>query len=90
MLFMVIEHFKNADPKPIRERFVREGRMLPEGVVYHASWLDPASARCYQVMEAKDLRSLHAWTSCWDDLVDFEIVAVLTSQEYWAKFGETT
>ena len=44
MLFMVIEHFKDGDPKPILERFVRDGRMLPEGVVYHASWIDPASA----------------------------------------------
>jgi len=31
MLFMVIERFKNGDPKPIGQRFRREGRMLPEG-----------------------------------------------------------
>src|SRR5258708_738181 len=38
MLLMVIETFKNGDPQPIRQRFLRDGRMLPEGVVYHASW----------------------------------------------------
>jgi len=84
---MVIEHFKNGDPKPIRERFIREGRMLPESVVYYASWIDPANARCFQTMEAKDLAMLDAWTRCWSDLVDFEIVPVMASQEYWAKVG---
>jgi hypothetical protein len=88
MLFMVIEHFKNGDPKPVGERFQRSGRMMPEGVVYHASWVDPADARCFQVMEAEDVKLLHAWTTRWADLVDFEIVPVLTSQKYWAQIGE--
>ena len=87
MLFMVIEHFKNGDPKPIRERFIREGRMLPEGVVYQASWIDPANARCFQIMEANDVTMLDAWTRRWSDLVDFEIVPVMASQEYWANMG---
>ena len=90
MLFMVVEHFKNGDPGPVRERFVRDGRMLPEGVLYIGSWLDPDRARCFQVMEAKDRESLGEWTRRWEDLVDFEIVSVLTSQEYWAKFGGAT
>ena len=60
MLFMVIEHFKNKDPKPIGERFKREGRMMPEGVAYHASWIDPAAARCFQVMEADSVEKLAA------------------------------
>ena len=61
--------------------------MLPEGVVYHGSWIDPANARCFQIMEAKDLATLDAWTVRWSDLVDFEIVPVVGSQEYWAKIG---
>ncbi|HEY1159104.1 MAG TPA: DUF3303 family protein [Terracidiphilus sp.] len=87
MLFMVIEYFKDGDPKPVRERFVRDGRMLPEGVIYHASWVDPANARCFQVMEATDLDALQEWTDRWADLVDFKIVPVLPSQEYWAKMS---
>jgi hypothetical protein len=90
MLFMVIEHFKDGDAKPIRERFVRNGRMLPEGVVYHASWVDPANAQCFQVMEAGDLDALHIWTNCWADLVDFKIVPVLSSQDYWDTLGQNT
>ena len=61
--------------------------MIPEGVLYQASWVDPARARCFQVMEANDLQVLHAWTRCWADLVDFEIVPVLRSEEYWATLG---
>ena len=84
MLVMVIESFKNKDPKPIGERFKRNGRMMPEGVVYHASWIDPAAARCFQVMEADSIDKLEQWASRWADLADFEIVPVLSSQEYWA------
>jgi hypothetical protein len=87
MLFMVIETFKNADPKPIRERFVRGGRMMPEGVIYHASWVDAATARCFQIMEAADRQALQLWIDCWDDLIDFTVTPVLTSQEYWARFS---
>jgi hypothetical protein len=87
MLFLVIEQFRNNDPNPVRERFLRDGRMLPEGVVYLASWVDPSRARCYQIMEAPDLDKVRQWTKAWDDIVDFEIVSVLTSQDYWARFG---
>ena len=73
MLFMVIEDFKDGDPNPIRERIVRDGRMLPDGVIYHASWVDPANSRCFQVMEAKDRDALQVWANCWADLVDFKI-----------------
>ncbi len=82
---MVIEDFKNGDPAPIRERFVRDGRMLPEGVIYHASWIDPENSRCFQVMEAQDQDALQAWSNRWADLIDFNIIPILSSQEYWTK-----
>jgi Protein of unknown function (DUF3303) len=84
MLFMVIERFKHGDPRPIGERFKRSGRMLPEGVAYHASWVDSTGGRCFQVMEAQHRELLDAWIGRWDDLVDFEIVPVLTSADFWA------
>ena len=85
MLFMVIERFKDGDEKRIGERFKRQGRMMPDDVIYHASWLDPVALRCFQVMEAPTRASLDAWIARWDDLMDFEIVAVETSAEFWAK-----
>ena len=85
MLFMVVERFKNGDAGPIGERFRREGRMLPEGVRYHASWVEENGARCFQLMEAAERETLAPWVRSWDDLVDFEIVAVLTSSEFWGR-----
>ena len=85
MLFMVIEKCKQGDFVAIGERFQRSGRMMPEGVIYHASWVDAAGARCFQLMEAPDAESLAPWIASWQDLVDFEIVPVTTSADYWAK-----
>ena len=82
---MVIERFKNADPKPIGERFRQSGRMLPDGLTYHASWVDVTGSRCFQVMEAAERSLLNAWIARWDDLIDFEIVPVLASADFWAQ-----
>jgi hypothetical protein len=85
MLFMVIERFKHGDAEPIGKRFQRSGRMLPEGVTYHASWVDSTGTRCFQIMETLHPELLNTWVNCWEDLVDFEIVPVLTSADFWAK-----
>jgi Protein of unknown function (DUF3303) len=83
MLFMGIERF--SDKALIGERFARHGRMLPDGVAYHASWVDTAGTRCFQVMEAPNREALQGWVNRWDDLVDFEVIPVLTSSEFWSK-----
>ena len=85
MLYMVIETFRDANPVPIGERFKSQGRMLPEGLTYQSSWIDPKAARCYQIMEARDATLLDAWTKNWDDLADFEIIPVQTSADFWAS-----
>jgi hypothetical protein len=84
MLFMVIEHPRNGDLTLVGERFHLHGRMLPEGVTYHASWIAPRDLRCFQLMEAPNRESLDPWIAAWSDLVDFEIEAVQTSAEFWA------
>jgi hypothetical protein len=84
MLFMVIERFK-CDAELIGERFRQTGRMLPEDVAYHASWVDSAGVRCFQLMEALNSESLTPWINRWNDLIDFEIIPVLTSTDFWSK-----
>ena len=81
MLFMVIEHFRPGQAPAIYRRFRERGRMAPEGVQYISSWVDLAFQRCFQVMEAESEQHLAAWISNWDDLIDFEVVAVRTSAE---------
>ncbi len=81
---MVIEHFKPGSVPQVGERFRQCGRMLPEGVTYHGSWVAPGRASCYQVMEAPSTDLLRTWTRQWVDLIDFEIVPVLPSADFWA------
>jgi Protein of unknown function (DUF3303) len=85
MLFMVIESFRCGDAAAVGKRFKVSGRMLPEGVTYQASWVDSAGMRCFQIIETRDSELLKAWTSRWDDLIDFEIVPVESSADFWAR-----
>jgi hypothetical protein len=84
MQFMVIERFKGCDPEPIGARFKEKGRMLPDGLAYHASWVDAARARCFQIMETDRPELLDEWIGCWNDLIEFEVIPVTTSADYWA------
>ena len=84
---MVIERFRNGDPRAIGERFQSKGRMLPDHVKYLASWVDAKNMRCFQLMEGLSAETLQPWVTAWADLVDFEIVPVETSQDFWARVG---
>jgi hypothetical protein len=79
MLFLVIEHFRGGDPAPVYRRFREQGRLAPEGLRYVASWVTEDLRRCYQVMECDDRSQLELWMSRWTDLVEFEVVPVITS-----------
>ncbi|HQO20066.1 MAG TPA: DUF3303 family protein [Acidobacteriota bacterium] len=85
MLFMVIEHFRNEDAKPVYRRFREQGRMAPEGLMYVLSWVTSDLTRCYQVMECEDRRLLDLWMTNWEDLVEFEVIPVITSAEASAR-----
>jgi hypothetical protein len=87
MLFMVIERFRNGDARAIGERFRSKGRMAPEDVKYVASWVDAQALRCFQLMEAPNAEALQPWVQAWDDLVEFEIGPVETSQEFWERLA---
>jgi hypothetical protein len=81
MLYMVIERFRNGDAAPVYARFRERGRLAPEGLRYVSSWVDERLAVCYQVMETDERALLDRWIAAWSDLVDFEVVPVLTSAE---------
>ena len=81
MLYMIIERFKGRDGVSVYRRFDEKGRMAPEGLTYINSWVEPNFDRCYQVMECDDVALIYQWIANWDDLVDFEIIPVVTSAE---------
>ena len=81
MLFLVIENFRDGDPRPVYARFAEQGRLAPAGVEYVASWVTTDLRRCYQVMECADRTLLDQWMTNWSDLVEFEVHPVVSSAE---------
>jgi hypothetical protein len=81
MLYMIVEDFRDGDPLPVYRRFRDQGRLAPEGLRYVASWVTEDFRRCFQVMECDDPQLLARWMARWEDLVDFEVVPVVTSAE---------
>ena len=78
---MVVEHFRGGDARPVYRRFRDQGRMAPEGLRYVSSWVTEDLRHCYQVMECEDPQLLERWMARWRDLVDFEVVPVMTSAD---------
>ncbi len=78
---MIIERFRNGDAVPVYRRFRDEGRLAPDGLRYIASWVTLDMTRCYQVMECDDASLIARWIERWSDLVEFEVIPVLTSAE---------
>ena len=81
MLFMVIEQFKNRDAKAVYGRFLKDGRNMPDGIVYKESWVEANFDRCFQLIECADVGLLQEWILRWQDLVEFEFVPVSESRK---------
>jgi len=81
MLFMVIEKFKNKDALTVYRRFREHGRMMPDGLKYVGSWVEANFDRCFQLMECDNPRLFQQWVVRWHDLIDFEIVPVVSSKD---------
>ena len=80
-LYMVVEHFRGGDPVPVYRRFRDRGRLAPDGLQYINSWVSADFTRCYQLMECDDLHLLEHWVTNWEDLVEFEVVPLVTSAQ---------
>jgi len=55
--------------------------MLPDGVEFVDSWVEDDLQKCYQIMKGESFKKLEEWIENWKDLVDFEIVPVLSTEE---------
>ena len=85
MLYMIIEHYRGRNGKAVYERYEKKGRMLPDRLKYVSSWTEINFDRCFQLMETDDRTLFDEWISNWNDLVDFEIVPVMTATEAAGK-----
>jgi hypothetical protein len=79
MLYMIIERFRGGDPVPVYCRLAASGRLAPAGLTYVHSWVTTDLTCCYQVMECEERVLLDQWIASWSDLVEFEVVPVITS-----------
>ena len=81
MLYMIVERFRDGDARPVYRRFRDQGRLAPAGLRYVASWVTEDLRCCYQVMECDESALLEQWIAGWSDLVDFEVIPVMTSAQ---------
>jgi hypothetical protein len=86
-LYLVVERFRGGDPVPVYRRFRERGRLAPEGLTYVSSWVDEPLQRCWQIMETADRRLLDEWMAQWSDLVEFEVIPVMSSAEAAQKIA---
>jgi hypothetical protein len=85
--YMVIETFVHG-PSPVYRRAAERGRMLPPGLVHVDSWVDDRQLdRCFQLMETENPAQFDEWIAHWKDLVEFEIVPVISSSEVAARLA---
>ena len=87
MHYLVIETFRNRDPVPVYRRFNERGRLAPEGLQYISSWITDDLTRCFQIMECADRRLLDDWIAKWADLIDFEVLPVISTADVQARIA---
>jgi hypothetical protein len=81
MLYMVVETFRDGDALPVYRRFRDKGRMAPDGLKYVASWVTEDLRRCFQIMECDDPALIAQWMARWEDVTEFDVVPVITSEQ---------
>ena len=86
MHYVIVERFR-LGPRPVYARFRERGRLAPDGLRYVTSWVASDGDRCYQVMECEERVLLDEWMAAWEDLVDFEVIPVISSADAAAKFA---
>jgi len=86
MQYMVVERFVQG-PEPVYKRFRTRGRMAPAGLQYVSSVVSGDGHRCWQIMECDERALLDEWMRNWSDLVEFEVVPVISSADAAKRFG---
>jgi len=73
--------FQEQGRAAVCRRFRDRGRMAPEGRTYLSSWVDEILRAAIGCTATEDPSLLDKWMANWSDLVNFEVHAVVTSQE---------
>ena len=66
MKYIIIEKFRKDKIKQLYRRFEKQGRLLPEGLLYLDSWIDEKVSICYQLIETHSADCIKEWIAKWD------------------------
>jgi hypothetical protein len=83
--YMIIERFRHGDAVPVYTRVRDQGRLAPDGLTYVDSWVTADLTICFQVMECDHPTLIDQWVERWSDLVEFEVLPVITSADAASK-----
>jgi len=72
----VVEKCKNQDGKAVYRK-LQQGRGLPDGLEFVASYVTADLGRCFQLMGADDVTLFQRWIADWQGVVEFEVVPVV-------------
>src|SRR3954465_1111766 len=86
MQYMIVETFVEG-PAPVYARFRARGRLAPAGLHYVSSVVSDDGRCCWQLMECDDRALLDEWMRNWSDLIEFEVVPVISSADAANRFG---
>jgi hypothetical protein len=81
MLFMSIYTYQPGQRNEIIKRRLERGTAVPEGVKVIGEWTDIGGHRGFMVFEAQDPKVIMGTTLAWSDLLEFEIVPVIETEE---------
>jgi len=74
---MVVEKFRGQDGKAVYRKLRDNGRALPEGLTFVASYVTADLGRCFQLMETDDITTFQRWIADWSEVAEFEVVPVV-------------
>jgi hypothetical protein len=81
MLFMTIYTYEPGQRNEIVKRRLERGTVAPEGVKVIGDWSYLGGGRGFMVFEAQDPNVMMATTLAWSDLIKFETIPVMETEE---------
>jgi uncharacterized protein with GYD domain len=81
MLFMTIYTYEPGQRNEIVKRRLERGTVVPEGVKVIGEWSYIGGGRGFMVLEAQDPKVIMATTLAWSDLIKFETLPVMETEE---------
>lgn len=81
MLFMIIYTYNPEQRNETTKRRLHQERVIPEGMKIIGEWSYVGGGRGFMALEAQDSKLLLKACAPWGDLLKFEVIPVIETQE---------